>query len=85
MFCSFEKTPRILRLFCKGRVTEFWEEGFREGVREMGVEVPVGARAIIVLEIFKVCFFFSYIASIPFPVLDICCCVSEKIGVYICL
>jgi hypothetical protein len=85
MFCSFEKTPRILRLFCKGRVTEFWEDGFREGVREMGVEVPVGARAIIVLEIFKVCFFFSYIASIPFPLLNICCCcVSRKIGVYTC-
>jgi hypothetical protein len=62
MFCSFEKTPRILRLFCKGRVTEFWEDGFREGVREMGVEVPVGARAIIVLEIFKVMFFFSLVS-----------------------
>jgi hypothetical protein len=59
MFCSFEKVPRILRLFCRGRVTEFWEDGFGEATRSMGVEVPVGARAVIELEIFKVCFFFS--------------------------
>lgn len=55
MFCSFEKVPRILRLFCRGKVTEFWEDGFREVTRSMGVEVPVGARAVIMLEIFKVC------------------------------
>jgi hypothetical protein len=56
MLTSFEKTPRILRLFCKGRVVEFWEDGFLETTREMGMEVPVGARAVIVLDIFKVCF-----------------------------
>lgn len=54
MFCSFEKTPRILRLFCKGRVVEFWDEEFGVLTRGMGKEVPVGARAVIVLEIFKV-------------------------------
>jgi hypothetical protein len=57
MFCSFEKVPRILRLFCRGKVVEFWEDGFGEVTRSMGMEVPVGARAVIELEIFKVCFF----------------------------
>jgi hypothetical protein len=56
MFTSFEQAPRILRLFCKGKVVEFWEDGFLETTREMGMEVPVGARAVIVLDIFKVCF-----------------------------
>jgi hypothetical protein len=61
MFTSFDQSPRILRLFCKGRVIEFWEDGFLEITREMGMEVPVGARAVIVLDIFKVCFHFSLI------------------------
>lgn len=55
MFCSFEQSPRILRLFCKGEVVEVWEDGFGEVTRGMGMEVPVGARAVIRLEIFKVC------------------------------
>ncbi|THY82988.1 pyridoxamine phosphate oxidase family protein [Aureobasidium pullulans] len=54
MFCSFDKSPRILRLFCKGRVVEFWDEEFGSLTRQMGMEVPVGARAVIVLDIFKV-------------------------------
>jgi hypothetical protein len=61
MLTSFDKTPRILRLFCKGKVIEFWEDGFLETTREMGMEVPVGARAVIVLDIFKVCLHFSSI------------------------
>ena len=66
MFCSFEKTPRILRLFCTGRVIEFWEDGFVEKTREMGVEVPVGARAVIMLEIFKVsCVFLLLFLKFP--------------------
>jgi hypothetical protein len=67
MFCSFEKVPRILRLFCRGRVTEFWEDGFGEATRSMGVEVPVGARAVIELEIFKVCFFFPLLSFLCHP------------------
>lgn len=54
MFCSFDKSPRILRLFCKGRVVEFWDGEFGSLTRQMGMEVPVGARAVIVLDIFKV-------------------------------
>jgi hypothetical protein len=70
MFCSFERTPRILRLFCKGTVVEFWEEGFQGKVRGMGVEAPVGARAVVLLEIFKVCvclFSLLHINSSPCP------------------
>ncbi|KAI5194430.1 hypothetical protein AUEXF2481DRAFT_4870 [Aureobasidium subglaciale EXF-2481] len=54
MFCSFDKSPRILRLFCKGRVVEFCDDEFGPLTRQMGMEVPVGARAVIVLDIFKV-------------------------------
>jgi hypothetical protein len=54
MFCSFEQAPRILRLFCRGKVVEFWEEGFGELTTRMAKEVPVGARAVILLDIFKV-------------------------------
>lgn len=43
-----------MRLFCKGRVVEFWDEEFGILTRQMGMEVPVGARAVIVLDIFKV-------------------------------
>ncbi|PLB40483.1 uncharacterized protein BDW47DRAFT_88300 [Aspergillus candidus] len=57
MFCSFETTPRILRLFCTGRVVEAGDEGaFGRAVERMGLsgKVLVGARAVIVLDIFKV-------------------------------
>lgn len=42
---------------------EYDDEGFGVWTRRMGVEVPRGARAVIVLDIFKVseredCFFF---------------------------
>lgn len=33
---------------------EFWDEEFGSLTRQMGMEVPVGARAVIVLDIFKV-------------------------------
>lgn len=64
MFCSFEKVPRILRLFCRGRVVEFWDEEFGVLTRQMGMEVPVGARAVIVLDIFKVCVSFPRLLNI---------------------
>lgn len=72
MFCSFEQSPRILRLFCRGKVVEFWEQGFGDAVRGMGVEVPVGARAVILLEIWKVSHVLQYhsfplLASFLYP------------------
>ena len=57
MFCSFETTPRILRLFCTGRVVEPAGDGaFERVVDRMGLtgKVLVGARAAILLDIFKV-------------------------------
>lgn len=74
MFCSFEQSPRILRLFCTGKVVEFWEEGFGEVTRGMGMEVPVGARAVIQLEIFKVCFFsIGFCFFLAFPLCRLRC------------
>lgn len=57
MFCSFDATPRILRLFCTGRVVEWNEVEFRVLVSRMRmVDKRVeGARAVIHLDIFKVC------------------------------
>ena len=74
MFCSFEQSPRILRLFCRGKVVEFWEQGFGDAVRGMGVEVPVGARAVILLEIWKVSLFFNYpfLSSIGIVSVSVC-------------
>ena len=55
MFCSFAKAPRIMRFFCRGSVVE-WDDGRFEGlVRKMGKRVE-GARAVILLDIFKVGF-----------------------------
>ncbi|KAF1911746.1 hypothetical protein BDU57DRAFT_523727 [Ampelomyces quisqualis] len=59
MFCSFGPSPQIMRLFCKGRVVEKWDQYYQElrakMATENGGEVDVtGARAIIVLKIKKV-------------------------------
>lgn len=59
MFCSFGSSPQIMRLFCKGRVVEKWDQHYQElrakMATENGDEVDVtGARAIIVLKIKKV-------------------------------
>lgn len=54
MFCSFDKTPRIMRLFCMGRVVEFDREEYKTLLERMRKEHVVGARAVIVLHIFKV-------------------------------
>lgn len=53
MFCSFEKTPRIVRFFCTGRVVEWWEPEFGRLGQRMGMQVE-GARAVVVLSIWKV-------------------------------
>ncbi|CUS14246.1 unnamed protein product [Tuber aestivum] len=64
MFTSFSASPRILRLFCTGRVVEAGDAGFEEIARLFGPqgeegggeagEAVKGARAVILLDIFKV-------------------------------
>ena len=54
MFCSFGPAPRILRLFCTGRVVEWDEPGFGAALARMGKADFAGARAVIFLDIFKV-------------------------------
>jgi hypothetical protein len=55
MFCSFDASPRILRFFCKGKVIEWDQPEFGTIGEKMGITKPVeGARAIILLDVFKV-------------------------------
>jgi hypothetical protein len=55
MFCSFAASPRILRFFCKGEVIEWDQPEFESTWKKMGIAKPVeGARAIILLDVFKV-------------------------------
>jgi hypothetical protein len=54
MFCSFDATPRILRLFCTGRVVEWDDREFEGWLTKMGKRgAGEGARAVIVLDVFK--------------------------------
>lgn len=59
MFCSFDATPRIMRLFCTGSVIEWNDPRYAGYVKRMGVKSLVGARAVIILDIFKVGFVFT--------------------------
>ncbi|RPB09131.1 hypothetical protein P167DRAFT_548362 [Morchella conica CCBAS932] len=59
MFASFARSPRILRLFCRGRVVEKEEEEFGKLLEEMGMQVGEGkgleaARAVVVMDVWKV-------------------------------
>lgn len=54
MFCSFDRTPRILRLFCTGSVVEWNQPEFLACLRRMGKPRFVGARAIIQLDVLEV-------------------------------
>ncbi|KAF3028816.1 FACT complex subunit [Penicillium rubens] len=54
MFCSFETSPRILRLFSTGTVIEWDQPEFDVCVQRMGKTPIAGARAIIQLDVFKV-------------------------------
>ncbi|KAL8854347.1 MAG: hypothetical protein Q9221_000834 [Calogaya cf. arnoldii] len=55
MFCSFETSPRILRFFCWGKVVEWKDEARFEGmIAKMGKQRVAGARAVILLEVWKV-------------------------------
>lgn len=55
MFCSFDPTPRILRFFCTAEVIEWNELRFASELARMGGKRVLGARAVIRLDIFKVC------------------------------
>ncbi|PMB68727.1 hypothetical protein BM221_005308 [Beauveria bassiana] len=72
LFCSFDKTPRILRLYCTGSVTESDRPEFHMWLQKMGDKELVGARAVIVLNIFKVSCGFGVplLALDPDPTLD---------------
>ncbi|KAF2131275.1 hypothetical protein P153DRAFT_191624 [Dothidotthia symphoricarpi CBS 119687] len=59
MFSSFGPSPKIIRLYCTGRVIEKWDQYYQElrakMATENGDEVDfTGARAVIVLRIKKV-------------------------------
>ncbi|KIX04343.1 uncharacterized protein Z518_05211 [Rhinocladiella mackenziei CBS 650.93] len=53
MFCSFDASPRIMRLFCTGRLVAWNEPGFDGWLKRMGNKNVIGARAVIILDVFK--------------------------------
>ncbi|TVY94174.1 Pyridoxamine 5'-phosphate oxidase family protein [Lachnellula willkommii] len=54
MFCSFGASPRIMRFFCTGRVVEWDQSEFESLMGRMGKKRVDGARAVIVLTVWKV-------------------------------
>lgn len=54
MFCSFNENPRILRLYCTGRVVEYDHPDFFSTISRMNLENIPGTRAVILLDIWKV-------------------------------
>ena len=54
MFCSFAKSPRIMRFFCIGSVVEWDDPRFEPLLRRMGKKKIEGARAVILLDVYKV-------------------------------
>lgn len=65
MFCSFDAAPRIMRWFCWGRVVEWDGVEFGEVLGRMGrkreEEGLLGARAVVLLEVFKGGFFVEFL------------------------
>jgi len=53
MFCSFDKSPRIMRWFCKGKVVEWDDAGFDKLLGKMGKQKIIGTRAVILLHVWK--------------------------------
>jgi hypothetical protein len=54
MFCSFDASPRIMRLFCRGRIIPWNHQDF-DGWRErMGGKEFTGMRAVVLLDVWKV-------------------------------
>lgn len=64
MFCSFDASPRIMRVFCTGRVVEWCDPGFSGWLQRMGTKEIIGARAVIILDVFQACHIPSPPASI---------------------
>lgn len=56
MCCSFEASPRILKLFCTGKILEYDEPGFEGWLSRMGEKDVAAARAIVFLNVWKVSF-----------------------------
>ncbi|KAI2083754.1 hypothetical protein LOZ36_005452 [Ophidiomyces ophidiicola] len=56
MLCSFDASPRILRLFCRADVVEWNESLFRGLIARMGLQDKCldGIRAVVRLHVFKV-------------------------------
>lgn len=54
MFCSFGSSPRIMRIFCRGRVIEWDNPEFDQFLKKMNLQKVDAARAILVFDIFKV-------------------------------
>lgn len=63
MFCSFEASPRIMRFFCTGRVVEWDELEFERLMGRMVKQRIDGARAILLLHVFKVSCSFPCVES----------------------
>jgi hypothetical protein len=55
MFCSFSAAPQIMRLFCTARVVEWDEPDFGSWLKRMGEKKVTAMRAVIILDVFKVC------------------------------
>ncbi|KAK5049056.1 hypothetical protein LTR84_005478 [Exophiala bonariae] len=53
MFCSFDTSPRIMRFFCTGRVVAWNDVGFDGWLERMGGKKVTGARAVVVLDVYK--------------------------------
>ncbi|TVY81255.1 Pyridoxamine 5'-phosphate oxidase family protein ustO [Lachnellula suecica] len=54
MFCSFGASPRIMRFFCTGRVVEWDMPEFEVLIDKMGKKRVDGARAVVLLTVWKV-------------------------------
>lgn len=54
-FCDFGQTRRIMPFSCKGRVVEWDQPVFETLVQKVGRMRIEGARAVIMLDVFKVC------------------------------
>lgn len=54
MLCSFDSSPRIMRLFCTGRVIPWDHPDFDSWRERMGNKEFAGMRAVILLDVWKV-------------------------------
>jgi hypothetical protein len=54
MFCSFDSSPRIMRLFCRGRIIPWNHQDFDSWRERMGGKEFTGMRAVVLLDVWKV-------------------------------